>query len=54
MFENIIYDIKDENGEVIETYEALMYTDENGNIWSVPTDPMNAHYQEYLAFLKAE
>lgn len=54
MFETIINDIKDENGEVIDTYEMLTYTDENGILWSVPTDPMNYHYQAYLASLESE
>lgn len=50
MFETISNTITDSEGNET-TYESLMYTDEDGNVWSVPQDPQNVHYQKYLAQL---
>lgn len=29
-------------------------TDEDGLIWSIPTDPTNSDYQQYLAWLNGK
>ena len=33
--------------------QAIQRTDENGQVWSIPTDPANSDYQAYLASLEA-
>jgi len=40
-------EIKDDNGNIIKR------TDENGQVWWIPTDPANSDYQAYLASLEA-
>jgi len=41
-----IYEILD-NG-------AIKRTDEDGQVWFIPTDPANSDYQAYLASLEAK
>ena len=36
-----------------ENYVSIKATDENGNVWWIPTDPANSDYQAYLASLEA-
>lgn len=31
-----------------EVVVSVTRTDENGNVWSIPTDPANSDYQAYL------
>jgi hypothetical protein len=33
------------------TAEVIERTDEDGAIWSIPTDPANSDYQAYLAWV---
>ena len=40
--------IKDKYGSTIQR------TDENGQVWLIPTDPANSDYQAYLATLASE
>jgi len=35
------------------TSETIIRTDDNGQIWYIPTDPANSDYQTYLATLAA-
>jgi hypothetical protein len=37
-------EIKDDKGVVT----SIRRTDENGEVWSIPTDPANSDYQRYL------
>ena len=41
--------------EVIENEFStiIQRTDEDGKVWSIPTDPANSDYQAYLASLEA-
>jgi len=39
--------IEDKYGNIIQK------TDENGQVWFIPTDPANSDYQAYLASLEA-
>jgi hypothetical protein len=41
------------NYKIIKTEEAIVinYTDENGVVWFIPTDPSNSDYQAYLAWV---
>ena len=32
--------------------QVLIMTDSNNTEWSVPTDPANSHYAEYLRYTK--
>lgn len=32
--------------------KSILKTDENGNQWSIPTDPANSDYQAYLRWLE--
>jgi hypothetical protein len=45
-----------DNFEVIETEngEQITKTDPDGTVWSIPTDPANSDYAEYLAQLEGE
>ena len=36
-----------------EEITFIQRTDENGTVWSIPTDPTNSDYQEYLRSLEA-
>ncbi len=40
--------------EIIENdiLMSVLRTDENGKVWSIPTDPANSDYQRYLKWLK--
>ena len=31
--------------------EQIIRTDENGQVWYIPTDPANSDYQAYLAYV---
>jgi hypothetical protein len=31
-----------------EHFDTIERTDEDGKVWSIPTDPANSDYQEYL------
>jgi hypothetical protein len=42
---SIYQEIKDEKGLYIQR------TDENGQVWFIPTDPANSDYQAYLAYV---
>jgi hypothetical protein len=33
--------------------KILQRTDEDGKVWTIPTDPANSDYQAYLASLEA-
>ena len=37
--------------EIIETQygQIIKRTDEDGTVWTIPTDPANSDYQAYLA-----
>jgi len=35
------------------TKDIVKRTDENGQVWFIPTDPANSDYQAYLATLAA-
>ena len=37
-----------------ENYVSIKATDENGNVWWIPTDPANSDYQAYLSTLASE
>jgi predicted neuraminidase len=41
-------EIKDDNGSIIKR------TDEDGQVWWIPTNPANSDYQAYLASLGAQ
>lgn len=34
--------------------EFISRTDPDGKVWSIPTDPNNSDYQEYLAWLEEQ
>ena len=36
-----------------KTIKTIKRTDENGQVWFIPTDPANSDYQAYLASLEA-
>jgi hypothetical protein len=37
-----------------ENKQVIQGTDSQGMVWSIPSDPANTDYQEYLAQLEAE
>jgi len=47
---NYIYEVIPENAETF-TPSYIKRTDEDGKVWSIPTDPSNSDYQAYLASL---
>ena len=42
------------NNELNINYKYIKRTDEDGKVWSIPTDPANSDYQAYLATLASE
>jgi len=36
------------------SWDIIRMTDESGQVWSIPIDPLNSSYKEYLIWLEEQ